>query len=141
MRGFTDADCVEDHGWFAYWRAGPVLGVRIVGDLTDEKNPFWRAHIDAHFRDAGPARFAFLDVTQAVPKASLPMRVKTATWARAKCREVEHLVIAVGEDARTSFAVGAILRMAGMGNVTVTRGEREHAAALQAMREGRTPST
>ena len=39
----SPAALVEDAGWWAFWREGDVLGVCIVGELTDERNPVWRS--------------------------------------------------------------------------------------------------
>ena len=95
------------------------MACRIFGELTDARNPVWRGWLDAHFANDGWPRFIALDVRDAIPMASLPRRIQTAVWGRDVLSRIEAGAVAVGSGARVGIAVGAILRVTGMTNVTL----------------------
>lgn len=131
---------VEDQGWWCFWRQGPVMGVRIVGALTDDKNPVWRARLDQHVDDAGYPAFALLDVRDATPAASTPNRVKTAMWARKMLTHIPRLLIVTRPEHDVTFAIKIILRVAGMSNAEVLHDEQTVTRALdRALAEGGAP--
>ena len=76
---FVDDALVHDGGFFTVWRRGDVVGVRIVGDLDDEKNPVWRAWLDERFAQEGVPRFMALDVRSATPAASMMATMSSAS--------------------------------------------------------------
>lgn len=133
---FAPSALVEDQGWWAFWRDGDVLGVRIVGALTDERNPVWRARLDEHVAEHGWPRVAALDVTEAIPAATLPMRARTALWARRMMSNIGHTLVVVSADHQLTFTVKAILRMAGVSNVTVAGDPAWAALAFAALTRG-----
>jgi hypothetical protein len=131
---------VEDQGWWCFWRAGPALGVRITGALTDDKNPVWRARLDRHVDEAGYPLFAVLDVREATPAASTPNRVKTAMWTRKMLTHVPRVIILDSGEHEVNFAIKIILRVAGMTNAEVVSDEAYAQKALeQALSEGGAP--
>ena len=130
---FDDVHRLHSADFFGVWRAGDVVGVRIEGELTDARNPVWRAWLDARFAADGWPRFIALDVKDAIPMASLPMRIKTALWGRATLARIDHGVIALGRDARVGLTVRAILRVAGMNNVTLLDDASAFAKAVDAL--------
>jgi hypothetical protein len=114
---FTPETLRHDGGFFRVWRKGLVVGVDIRGELNDERNPVWRAWLDAHFVEQGMPRFIALDVHEAIPAATLPKRMQTAAWSRTTLSRIEQGSLFLGDAARVSLTVGAILRIAGMTNV------------------------
>lgn len=114
---FTPETMLHDGGFFRVWRKGPAVGVDIRGELNDERNPVWRAWLDAHFVEHGIPRFIALDVHEAIPAATLPKRMQTAAWSRTTLARIEQGSVFLGDAARVSLTVGAILRIAGMTNV------------------------
>ncbi len=116
---------VEDQGWWAFWREGPVIGVRIIGPLTDEKNPVWRARLDEHMAEVGYPALGELDVRGATPAASTPNRVKTAMWCRKVLTHIPRVLILTRPEHDVTFAIKIILRVAGMSNAEIV-----HDAAL-----------
>ncbi len=121
---FVDETKLHDGDFFAVWRrrghGGDVVGVRIVGPLTDEKNPVWRAWLDARFATDGWPRFIALDVKDAIPAASLPTkRLQTAMWGKSTLGRIERGSIHLGHEASVSLTVRATLRIAGMSNVSL----------------------
>lgn len=134
---FVDDALVHDGGFFTVWRRGDVVGVRIVGDLDDEKNPVWRAWLDERFAQEGVPRFMALDVRSATPAASLPKRMQTAAWGRRLLGQIAHGTIHLGHDANVSLTVKAILRVAGMDNVWLRTDDDAFAADVKAMLRGR----
>lgn len=114
---FAPSSLVEDHGWWAFWRDGDLLGIRIVGELNDERNPQWRARLDEHVEAHGWPRIAALDVTEAIPAASLPYRARTALWGRRVLSNVDRALVVASAESQLTFTVRAILRMAGVPNV------------------------
>ena len=114
--------------------------MRITGELTDERNPIWRAHVDALCAEAGWPRFMVLDVRDAIPMASLPKRIQSALWGKAVLSRVEHGLIVVGGNARAGLTVRAILRVAGMTNVTIASADRAFTATLADLLAGHAPS-
>lgn len=114
---FTPETLVHDGGFFRVWRKGHAVGVDIRGELNDERNPVWRAWLDAYFAQRGLPRFVALDVHEAIPAATLPKRMQTAAWGKHLLSVVEQGSVFLGDAARVSLTVGAILRIAGMTNV------------------------
>lgn len=114
---FTPETLVHDGGFFRVWRKATAVGVDIRGELNDERNPIWRAWLDAHFAAHGTPRFIALDVHEAIPAATLPRRMQTAAWGRQTLSLIEQGSVFLGDAARVSLTVGAILRIAGMTNV------------------------
>lgn len=114
---FTPETLLHDGGFFRVWRKGPAVGVDIRGELNDDRNPVWRAWLDAHFVAHGTPRFVALDVHDAIPAATLPKRMQTAAWSRTTLARIEQGSVFLGDAARVSLTVGAILRIAGMTNV------------------------
>lgn len=133
---FVEACRLHDGGFFSVWRRGDVVGVRIVGDLDDERNPIWRAWLDARFAADGLPRFIALDVRDATPAASLPKRMQTAAWGRRVLGQIERGTIHLGHDANVSLTVKAILRIASMDNVWLRTDDDAFAADVAAMLHG-----
>ena len=134
---FDDDARLHDGGFFAVWRrqgaAGDVVDVRIVGPLTDDKNPVWRAWLDARFAADGWPRFIALDVKDALPAASLPKRLQTAMWGKQVLGRVERGGIHLGREASVSLTVRATLRIAGMSNVSLHHDDDAFAGDVRAM--------
>jgi hypothetical protein len=120
---FTEDKRLHDGGFFGVWRARvaagghDVVGIRIVGPLTDERNPVWRAWLDERFAVDGWPRFIALNVKDALPAASLPRRLQTAMWGKKVLGLIERATIHLGSEASVSLTVRATLRIAGMNNV------------------------
>lgn len=136
---FDDAHCVHTADFFAVWRVGDVVGVRIVGELTDARNPIWRAHVDAHFDAVGWPRYVALDVRKAIPMATLPLRIQSALWGKKVLSKITAGVLGVGKDARVGLTVGAIMRVAGMGNVVLCHDDDDFTARVARMERGEDP--
>lgn len=134
---FIDDARLHDGGFFAVWRRGDVVGVRIVGPLDDERNPVWRAWLDDRFARDGMPRFLALDVKSATPAASLPKRMQTAAWGRRLLGQISLGTIHLGHKANVSLAVKAILRVSGMDNVWLRTDDDAFAADIDAMLRGR----
>jgi hypothetical protein len=126
--------------FYAVWRSGDVVGVRIVGPLTDERNPLWRAKLDALCERDGWPRFIALDVKSAIPAATLPKRVQTALWGKRTLQRITCGSIHLGEDGRVSLTVGAILRVAGMDNVLLRTSDAAFERDVTLMLRGEKPS-
>jgi hypothetical protein len=129
-----------DGGWFGIWRAGAngaVVGIRIEGALDDERNPVWRAKFDELAEREGWPRFVALDVRDAIPAASLARRMQTAAWGRRTLARIEHATLGIGADGRVSVTVRAILRIAGMNNVTLRSDDDAFFADVDAMLAGK----
>lgn len=135
--GFPDSSLIHDGGFFGVWRVGDVLGLRIVGVLDDERNPVWRAYLDAYIEESGWPRFAMLDVSETIPAASMAKRIQTAQWGRKVSAHIERGILFVGQDARVGFAVRAILRVASTSRLEIVNDEREFGALARALIEGR----
>ncbi len=143
MTLFVDDVLLHDAGWFTVWRRSraefDVVGVRIVGHLTDEKNPIWRAWLDDEFSRTRWPRFIALDVKGALPAASLPKRLQTAMWGKKVLGLIEHGSIHLGTEASVSLTVRATLRIAGMTNASMRNADVAFAADVDAMMAGRAP--
>jgi hypothetical protein len=131
---------IHDGDWFAVWRVGHTMGVRIAGELDDERNPVWRAKVDELWARDGAPRFMALDVREAIPAASLPRRMQTAAWGRRVLATIEHGTLAVGKEARVGLTVGAIMRVVGMTNVFLRNDEAAFDRDVEAMLRGERPS-
>jgi hypothetical protein len=116
---FVEDARLHEGGFFGVWRRGDVVGVRITGPLTDERNPVWRAWLDARFAVDGWPRFIALDVKDAIPAASLPKRLQTALWSKQALSTIEYGCVQLGREASVSLTVRATLRIAGIGNISL----------------------
>jgi hypothetical protein len=136
---FRDDHLLHSDDFYAVWRSRDVVGVRIHGPLTDERNPIWRAQVDALCDRDGWPRFVALDVKDAIPAASLPRRVQTALWGKKTLQRITCGSIHLGEDSRVSVTVRAILRVAGMDNVLLRSTDLEFERDVASMLRDESP--
>ena len=130
----------HDGDWFGVWRVAQTMGIRIVGELDDDRNPVWRAKVDELCARDGLPRFIALDVRAAIPAASLPRRMQTAAWGRRMLASIEYASLAVGKDARVGITIGAIMRIVGMSNASLRNTDDAFTRDIDAMLRGERPS-
>ncbi|MDP2343507.1 MAG: hypothetical protein Q8O67_21285 [Deltaproteobacteria bacterium] len=122
------------------WREGAAPGwslVRLDQDIDDEGSVAWRGVVDAQMAEHGWARFMILDVHAVVATNSIAMRFKSAGWAKNVLQHLEQGAIFTGANHRSGFVIRAILRIAGMSNVTLIGTEDELRAAVDRYRQGK----
>jgi hypothetical protein len=136
---FSSGALLHGGGFYDVWRCGDVVGIRIEGELNDERNPIWRAWLDDRFAKDGYPRFIALDVRAAIPAASLPRRLQTANWGRKTLSLIEYGSVHLGDSATVSLSVRATLRIAGMSNVVLRSNDEDFDGDVAAMLLGQAP--
>lgn len=111
-----------------------LIAIAICGDIDDAISEAWRAAMQASFDSAGYPPFGFVDAIDSRATNSLSTRMHSAAFLRNCARHMQR--IAVCASAPTGFAVRAMMRVAGMGNVCMVDDDKAP-AVWQALRAGR----
>lgn len=96
-------------------RDSHVVVVLLRGDIDDDKSDRWRAAVAQNFADEGVPPFAIVDTSAANALSNLPTRMRTAAFLRENAQRMK--AVAIVASTSTGFAVKAIMRVAGLGNV------------------------
>lgn len=120
----------------AVWREPTLQYTKLWGSIDDDGSVFWRGALDRIHAQHGFTPFMLLDVFEAEAVNTMPMRLKSAAWARELLTHLTEGLIYNGKNAKSGFVIRTILRVAGMPNVSTIGTEPELARALTSWRSG-----
>lgn len=140
MFGYSDAERVAVGDYWIIFRCPTTVFMRVTGVIDDARSEGWQRALQAEFDRAGYPRFCAMEVSTVEPTNSMASRFRSAQWIRKTLERIEHGCVLTGARPGPLVVSRAVLRIVGLSNITVLTETEQLQHALDAYRNGQTPS-